>query len=285
MLPLDYYFGKASRHGGDSLDSSSRQPVVIVNGDRKKRPVGRPWKAPAASSKQTKLVDYCSSSESELEKVSSRSTTKDKVIRKIHSVGQKKAVTEYARFHGIRAASRHFGVHHKNVSRWKKKQVSKVKNPHQRENKKGQGRKISYPQELEDKLLAGLLEKREVDYVAVSTQVIRLKAVSLIQQVNSKFKAADGWVRKFTKRNNLVSRTRTHISQTLPKDLECKIKTFHKEVKQINENSDYPLEYICNMDETPVLLDLVPSRVVDKKRGKSIRVRTTASENRITASL
>ena len=80
-------------------------------------------------------------------------------------------------------------------------------------------------------------------------------------------------------------RARTHISQALPKDLE-KIQDFRKEVQQINENSDCSLEYICNMDETPVFLDLVPRKVVDKKGKKCIRVRTTASEkNRITAVL
>ena len=62
-------------------------------------------------------------------------------------------------------------------------------------------------------------------------------------------------------------RTRTHISQTLPKDLKYKIECFRKEVKQINEYSDYPLTHICNTDETPVFLDFVPSEVVDKKGG------------------
>ena len=140
----------------------------------------------------TKLVDFSSSSDSEKENASSTATPKDEVIQKMYSKGQKNKVAEYARFHSIRATSHHFGVHHKNVARWKKKQVAKIKNPRKRENKKGQGRKIGYPQELEDKRLAWLLEKREVDYVAISTQVIRLKAMSLIQQVNPSFKASDG---------------------------------------------------------------------------------------------
>ena len=113
---MDYYFSRAS----SQPDNSSRSEPIVFVIDRKKRPVGESLKAaPTASSKRMKLVNYSSSSESELEKVSStsRSTTKDKVIRKMYSVGQKKAVAEYARFHGIRAASRHFGVHHKNVSR------------------------------------------------------------------------------------------------------------------------------------------------------------------------
>lgn len=40
------------------------------------------------------------------------------------------------------------------------------------------------------------------------------------------------------------------------------------------------------MDETPVFLDLVPNKVVDKKGKKTIQVRTTGSDkNRITATL
>ena len=167
-----------------------------------------------------------------------------------------------------------------------KNQVSSIKNPRKRANRKGQGRKISYPQDLEDKLVAWILEKREAEFVAVSTQMIRLKALSLIKDTNPKFKASDGWVRKFMKRNDLVLRVRTHISQKLPSDLESKIKNFRDEVSNIHKNSDYPFEYICNMDETPVYLDLVPNKVVDKKGKKSIRVRTTSSEkNRITATL
>ena len=70
----------------------------------------------------------------------------------------------------------------------------------------------------------------------------------------------------------------THISQNLPKDLEKKIKDFRSEVTKN--------EYIANMDETPVYLDLVPNKVVDKKGKKTIQVCTTTSEkNRITATL
>ena len=50
------------------------------------------------------------------------------------------------------------------------------KNPRKRANRKGQGRKIMYPQDLEDKLVAWILEKWKVEFVEVSTQMIRLKA-------------------------------------------------------------------------------------------------------------
>ena len=111
----------------------------------------------------------------------------------------------------------------------------------------GQGRKLSYSKELEEKLVAWILEKRETDCVPISSQLIRCKALSLIRPVNPSFKASDGWVRKFMKRNDLVLRCRTHISQTLPKDLEQKIKAFHDEVASVFENSDFPLDYIVCM--------------------------------------
>ena len=74
------------------------------------------------------------------------------------------------------------------------------------------------------------------------------------------------------KRNDLVLRVHTHISQKLPSDLESKIKNFRDEVSNIHKNSDYPFEYIRNMDETPMYLDLVPNKVVDKIRPAPKRI-------------
>ena len=146
----------------------------------------------------------------------------------MYSRGQKSEVAYYARHHGIRKAAKHYGIHHRNAQRWMKDQVTAIKNPKKRANKKGQGRKTTYPQELEEKLLSWILEKREEDFVAVSTQEIRLKTLHLIKESNPDFKASDGWVRKFSRRNDLVLRVRTHISQNLPKE---KIKKFREEVK------------------------------------------------------
>ena len=204
---------------------------------KRKRPVGRPRKAPPPK-RPAKLVDYSSSSQEEPTDECNKSTTNKKRIHRMYSMKQKKKVAYYARHHGICKASRHFGVHHKNVQRWVKNQVSSIKNPRKRAKGKGQGRKISYPQDLEDKSVAWILEKREAEFVTVSTQMIRLKALSLIKDTNPKFKASDGWVRKFLKRNDLVLQVCTHISQKLPSDLESKIKSFRDKVSNSHKNSD-----------------------------------------------
>lgn len=54
----------------------------------------------------------------------------------------------------------------------------------------------------------------------------------------------------------------------LPEDLEDEIRAFHVEVSSIFDNRDFPLELICNMDKTPVYLDLLPGKFVDKKSRK-----------------
>ena len=117
-------------------------------------------------------------------------------------------------------------------------------------------------------------------------QAIRLKAHTLIKPVQPTFTASDGWVRGFLRRHNLVLRSRTSIAQTLPADLEEKNTRFRQDVYFVRSNGDFSYDMIANMDETPIFFDTVPSKTVDRKGKKSIKVRTTKSEKRrITAVL
>ena len=111
--------------------------------------MGRPRKAsvPVPSARPA-LVDYSSSSEEETQQSESDIVVK-KRLHRMYSHGQKNKVALYVRHHGIRKAARHYGVHHRNVQRWVKIQVSEIKNPTKCANTKGQGHKISYPQEVE----------------------------------------------------------------------------------------------------------------------------------------
>ena len=116
--------------------------------------------------------------------------------------------------------------------------------------------------------------------------MIRLKGLSLIKPSFPEFKASQGWLRRFLARHNLVLRARTSMAQTLPCDIEEKITQFRQSVRYVRENGDFSYQLIANMDETPVYFDLVPSKTVDMRGKKLIRVRTTKSEKKhITAVL
>ena len=165
MHSLEYCFGKPTAN-----NSALRNPIVLDFVKKKKQPVGWPCKPGQGSSTEdtTKLVDYSSTSESESE---TEIVNKDKTLKhlcKMYLKGQKKTVADYARHHGVRKASRRFKVHHTNVIRWKKQWVAKLKDPNKRQHMCGQERKLSYSKELEEKIVAWILEKREIDCVLIS---------------------------------------------------------------------------------------------------------------------
>ena len=143
-------------------------------------------------------------------------------VHRMYSAHQKKKVAEYARHHGTRAAARHFGVHRRNIGRWLKENLDAMKGRKKRKNNKGQGRKLSYPVELDEKLLQWVLEKRDLQ-LAVTKEMLKLHAKQIITPVSPNFKASDGWAQKFFRRHTLVLRAKTSLAQKLPRDLEEKI--------------------------------------------------------------
>ena len=137
----------------------------------------------------------------------------------MYSIHQKQKVAEYAHVHGIRPASRQFGVSRKNIQRWVAEGLHEVKNKgnFKKKNAKGQGRKVSYPAEIETKLVQWLLEKQNLE-VKVSNKMLKQEAIALITPTNPNFKASDGWSQKFMRRNNLVlkKKSQSHESQKCP---------------------------------------------------------------------
>ena len=106
-------------------------------------------------------------------------------MRTRYTRAQKAKVARYARFHGSRAAARHYSIHHKNAQRWLKEDLDKVTiiRRSKQKNKKGQGRKVTHPHEVDEELYKWILEKREVNNVSVSIFSLKAKALSLIKSI------------------------------------------------------------------------------------------------------
>ena len=75
-----------------------------------------------------------------------------------------------------------FFIHHKNVERWLKGEEDHVKitRRSKRQNKKGQGQKVSYPQHIDEELYQWIIEKGEVNNVPISSAYIKLKALAIL---------------------------------------------------------------------------------------------------------
>ena len=275
--------------------ASRSSPVLsaaLPQAQPKKRPVGRPRKVSTSDQQDTERAERPrkrSADDSEKENSSTGATKPTKEVRRQYSYQQKERVVEYARHHGVRVAARQFNIARKNIQRWLKElkdknvlfesaKSSKRRRLHTRGRRKA-GRKLTYPTEVDEKLLEWLLSMRE-RHLCVSTQMLRDKAKAIITQHNPSFQASEGWLRKFMQRHSIVLRAKTSVAQKLPKDLESKIEAFYKDVQGQRKDGKYSKEMIGNMDETPLFFDMVPSRTLEKRGAKEVRVKSTGAEKR-----
>ena len=173
---------------------------------------------------------------------------------------QKLKVQEFVKLHGIRTAAKHFKIPKSTVDTWSKTDFSS-----EVRDKKGalprSGRPLTYPQELDMKILEYVLEERDLQN-AVSVDDICRFAADVIKPVSPGFAASRRWAAAFMKRHDLSLRAKTSLSQRLPNDLEEKLVSFHEFVTARREEDEFDDNLIINMDETPVYFDLQPSKTI-----------------------
>ena len=154
---------------------------------RQKRPVGRPRRNPVEHG-----TEISTTSPDNGEQSVSRG------VYRSYSLRQKLEIVHYAQQNSEAAASRKYGVSISTIYGWKdldkgpfkKKFPTATKGKHM---KKGAGRPITYPQELENNLIAWVLWQRDLQ-LPVRRQDIKLKAIALIAPDHLSFKASAGWV-------------------------------------------------------------------------------------------
>ena len=139
------------------------------------------------------------------------------------------------------------------------------------------------------------IEKRMRDYIddrrargiGVSRVQIRLEALKVARELKiTDFKSSEGWCSRFMKRNEYCLRAPTNIAQKLPAHYVEKITSFQRFVIKERTQINYDLQHIGNMDETPVYMDMLPGKTVNKKGQKSIIMKSTGHEkNRYTVVL
>ena len=133
--------------------------------------------------------------------------------------------------------------------------------------------------ELDDEQLKWTFVLRDCHF-PVSVMSLKEKAKLLIQPHNPSFDASRGWVRKFFNRHKLALRSRTSISQKLPKQLEDVLSKFYEDAARFMRIGKYPLSLIGNMDETPAFFDMVLSKCISKKGEKECVVRSSGNEKK-----
>lgn len=238
-----------------------------------KRPVGRPRKRPCEEP-ETQVQP---SEHSDTSQGSSESSKPSKKVRAAYTIAKKQQVVKYAKEHSIYQACKHFHLSPGTIGPWMKIDFSKENIVLFRV--AGSGRKLSYPIEKEEQLVAWVLEQRDV-HLAVTIQHIIDQAILTIQPSTPSFQGTRGWVQKFMRRNNLSLRAKTSIAQKLPAALEEKMATFLRSVQEARKQSKYPDNMIVNMDETPMYFDMTTNKTVNLKGAKTVSVRSTGADKR-----
>jgi hypothetical protein len=241
-----------------------------------KRPVGRPRKRPCEDP-DTRVPPPGPSESGEASLVSSEISKPTKKVKAAYTIAKKQQVVKYAKEHSVYQACKHFNLSPGTVGPWMKINFSKENTVVFRI--AGSGRKLSYPMEKEEQLVAWVLEQRDL-HLAVTVQHIVDQARLTIQPSTPSFQGSRGWIQKFMRRNNLSLRAKTSIAQKLPAALEEKMATFIRSVRDVRKELKYPDSMIVNMDETPMYFDMTTNKTVNQKGAKTVSVRSTGADKR-----
>ena len=91
--------------------------------------------------------------------------------------------------------------------------------------------------------------------------MVRVKAKLFAKEMDLQdFIGNPTWLYRFVCRHDLVLHQRTQLGQRFPDEFEDKILAFQRNVIQMRQANNYPLEQIGNMNETPMQFDMPPNK-------------------------
>ena len=237
-----------------------------------KRPVGRPRKCLSDEAQEESIL--IQQDEAILDEPSPK---RGKYAMYTHE--EKQDVLNEVELCGLRATARKWRIAPSTIGTWKKELACDVPR-HKSGRKIAVGRKLAYDKEIEEKVACFVVEKRE-HQLPVSRASVTRYILSLTKSKYPDFKASSGWLTRFMDRNSFTVRRHTSLSQKLPADLEIRLAAFYTHLRELRTSKELDEDtLIINMDEVPMVFNTVPSRTLNKKWEKDVRVRTTGGEKK-----
>ncbi|RWR99058.1 pogo transposable element with KRAB domain-like protein, partial [Dinothrombium tinctorium] len=139
-----------------------------------------------------------------------------------------------------------------------------------------------------EKQLKTWFEDQRRNGLSVGYNDLTSKAREIFQKTKerSEFKASNGWLERFLKRNNISMRQATSIGQKIPANASELARSFLKFINDYKEKNSTNDIIFANMDEVPIWFDMPHCRSYDIKGSKNIKIKTTGNEKlRITVVL
>lgn len=179
-----------------------------------------------------------------------------------------------------------------NVRSWRKKYTPeinlKISKKRKRSNQRDD-RILQIESEVKDWIIRMRSKKLGISFVDMQKKALEIAKKNNVPE--SLFKASNGWMCRFKKRQRLSLRCSTHQASKLKENASEQIKTFLDTMKKLKIEQitsslfgAYTTKYVyLNLDEVPFPLDLSRNRTVDFTGNKTIEIiKNNKSEARIT---
>lgn len=183
-----------------------------------------------------------------------------------------------------RDCSRRLGIATKSLRTWQKLYSKMLE--YKRSALSMIGGPVSQLKPIEDELLRFIFERREQG-IPITRQAVVMKASKLLPEFSVKtYTAKYAAVRRFLKKNNIVYRIGTHVSQKAPELAAADAADFVKTIRPFLHGPSRHPSFILNMDQTPVYYSMHEKRTLATKGQRSVNVRTSQKETeRITVAV
>ena len=185
----------------------------------------------------------------------------------------------------IRKTAGYYGVDRKRVREWLSMEEELLLHSHGKEAKKRRincGTEI-LNDEIEEGVLDYLVDKRSRG-IPVSNIDLKQKALDIAKGIDIEkvrnFKASDGWLRRWKRRNRVAILRGTSEAQKIPEDYSEQIKSFVDVIRKKRMEHAYTMFNIGNMDQTMCRFDMAPSTTNNVKNQRSVRIATTGGSKR-----
>ena len=202
----------------------------------------------------------------------------NKKIKKLQ-LNEKILAITIAKSKGNQVAAKWAGVSTKSIRNWIKKE-NEIKNAN------NLFKKTLHP----GKPKFQIIEEKLYDFVCFNKALGNpVTTWSLVLDFNRLNKNEDGSeidnikklqnrIYRFYKRYGLTIRKPTHVGRAIYKQAELTLSLYISEVLELKKIYHFYDDLICNIDETPLVFNLVPNKVVAMKGEKSIIIKTMGQE-------
>ena len=178
----------------------------------------------------------------------------------------------------------HFHIDRKRLREWLEKEEELLLNRRGSASQKkrlGGGCQPMSP-ELDQIVLDFLLDERAAGRPVSNADLVAKARVAArgLDGVDPNFKASDGWLRRFKKRNHVGIRRGTNEAQKLPEDFAEVVSDFVQSVRGLRVRHDYSEYNMANMDQTMVRFDMQPNYTNNIIGARDIRIATSGGAKR-----